>query len=440
MTFWLRYVDNTSSHSTKVSIFKGVFNDMRQPFEVPTLFLMSQQMNNSSKPTADCINLGLPNLKSQDLIQKQNFDIMLVVTREWIVVGLSGTKLLIIDSNIFNQRVRQRNTSAVSRYNTYRSSFTLTLFRRYKFSFGLRLVGVDGLELEVPKTSYGALKACVVVQRHFVVHVLFPLVHVVGLLKEHFSNCSNIVHFSSFKDTNFDINIVSFPASYLPSGKKRWKVAMPLLFGISVAFRSENYHSYNTTLFQYHPLLFERVPGGSTSNDMDIGSLSENYATADTTSANDSRVLKLKLFHYGVLYTAIGYSSRILQKNAIFSEPCKEEINYIADNGSTRLVDILAYNPTTKEGIIVDPTIRFQMGSFQAEEVHQGQIWIRSTLALNARIYNANIKLQVLMGAVPVEDRQLFSQQLETVTCHCFVNSASFRHSSKVFVPFSEMR
>ncbi|KAJ4451057.1 hypothetical protein ANN_02494 [Periplaneta americana] len=47
-----------------------------------------------------------------------------------------------------------------------------------------------------------------------------------------------------------------------------------------------------------------------------------------------------------------------------------EEISCLAENGSTRRVDILAYNADTKQGIIVDPTIRFEVGCHQSAEVH----------------------------------------------------------------------
>ncbi|KAJ4436038.1 hypothetical protein ANN_18665 [Periplaneta americana] len=48
----------------------------------------------------------------------------------------------------------------------------------------------------------------------------------------------------------------------------------------------------------------------------------------------------------------------------------EEEISCLAENGSTRRVDILAYNAATKQGIIVDPTIRFEVGCHQSAEVH----------------------------------------------------------------------
>ncbi|KAJ4441069.1 hypothetical protein ANN_10919 [Periplaneta americana] len=41
-----------------------------------------------------------------------------------------------------------------------------------------------------------------------------------------------------------------------------------------------------------------------------------------------------------------------------------------AENGSTRRVDILAYNADTEQGIIVDPTIRFEVECHQSAEVH----------------------------------------------------------------------
>ncbi|KAJ4451181.1 hypothetical protein ANN_02623 [Periplaneta americana] len=40
------------------------------------------------------------------------------------------------------------------------------------------------------------------------------------------------------------------------------------------------------------------------------------------------------------------------------------------NNRSTRRVDILAYNADTKQGIIVDPTIRFKVECHQSAEVH----------------------------------------------------------------------
>ncbi|KAJ4432008.1 hypothetical protein ANN_20622, partial [Periplaneta americana] len=41
------------------------------------------------------------------------------------------------------------------------------------------------------------------------------------------------------------------------------------------------------------------------------------------------------------------------------------EISCLAENGSTKRVDILAYNADTKQGIIVDPTKRFEVGCHQ---------------------------------------------------------------------------
>ncbi|KAJ4444357.1 hypothetical protein ANN_06149 [Periplaneta americana] len=49
----------------------------------------------------------------------------------------------------------------------------------------------------------------------------------------------------------------------------------------------------------------------------------------------------------------------------------EEEISCLAKNGSTRRVDILAYNADTKQGIIVDPTIRFEVECHQSAEVHR---------------------------------------------------------------------
>ncbi|KAJ4451118.1 hypothetical protein ANN_02558 [Periplaneta americana] len=47
----------------------------------------------------------------------------------------------------------------------------------------------------------------------------------------------------------------------------------------------------------------------------------------------------------------------------------EEEISCLAENGLRR-VDILAYNADTKQGIIVDPTIRFEVECHQSAEVH----------------------------------------------------------------------
>ncbi|KAJ4434815.1 hypothetical protein ANN_23386 [Periplaneta americana] len=48
----------------------------------------------------------------------------------------------------------------------------------------------------------------------------------------------------------------------------------------------------------------------------------------------------------------------------------EEEISCLAENGSTRRLDILAYNADTKQGIIVDLRIRFEVGCHQSAEVH----------------------------------------------------------------------
>ncbi|KAJ4441157.1 hypothetical protein ANN_11008 [Periplaneta americana] len=48
----------------------------------------------------------------------------------------------------------------------------------------------------------------------------------------------------------------------------------------------------------------------------------------------------------------------------------EEEISCLAENGSTRQVDILAYNADTKQGIIVDRTIRSEVECHQSAEVH----------------------------------------------------------------------
>ncbi|KAJ4435155.1 hypothetical protein ANN_23731 [Periplaneta americana] len=48
----------------------------------------------------------------------------------------------------------------------------------------------------------------------------------------------------------------------------------------------------------------------------------------------------------------------------------EEEISCLVENGSTRRVDILVYKADTKQGIIVDPTIRFEVECHQLAEVH----------------------------------------------------------------------
>ncbi|KAJ4451101.1 hypothetical protein ANN_02540 [Periplaneta americana] len=48
----------------------------------------------------------------------------------------------------------------------------------------------------------------------------------------------------------------------------------------------------------------------------------------------------------------------------------EEGISCLAENGPTRRVDILAYNADTKQGIIVDPMIRFEVECHQSAEVH----------------------------------------------------------------------
>ncbi|KAJ4430007.1 hypothetical protein ANN_22215 [Periplaneta americana] len=47
-----------------------------------------------------------------------------------------------------------------------------------------------------------------------------------------------------------------------------------------------------------------------------------------------------------------------------------ESRKHAVENGSTRQGDILAYNADTKQGIIVDPTIRFEVECHQSAEVH----------------------------------------------------------------------
>ncbi|KAJ9585608.1 hypothetical protein L9F63_002597 [Diploptera punctata] len=46
-----------------------------------------------------------------------------------------------------------------------------------------------------------------------------------------------------------------------------------------------------------------------------------------------------------------------------------EEVHGVATNGSNRRIDIIAFRPSSKIGIILDPTIRFETHSGQPEEV-----------------------------------------------------------------------
>jgi hypothetical protein len=48
-----------------------------------------------------------------------------------------------------------------------------------------------------------------------------------------------------------------------------------------------------------------------------------------------------------------------------------EEVHCIAQGGSNRRLDILAYNPETKVGTIIDPTIRFETNINQPDEVNK---------------------------------------------------------------------
>ncbi|KAJ4444019.1 hypothetical protein ANN_05808 [Periplaneta americana] len=57
-------------------------------------------------------------------------------------------------------------------------------------------------------------------------------------------------------------------------------------------------------------------------------------------------------------------------KCSVFKQNDVEEISCLAENGSTRPVDILAYNADTKQGIIVDPTKCFEVECHQSAEVH----------------------------------------------------------------------
>ncbi|KAJ4436034.1 hypothetical protein ANN_18661 [Periplaneta americana] len=62
--------------------------------------------------------------------------------------------------------------------------------------------------------------------------------------------------------------------------------------------------------------------------------------------------------------------AEVLLQDSMEGWVVEEEISCLAENGSTRRVDILAYNADTKQGIIVDPTIRFEVECHQSAEIH----------------------------------------------------------------------
>lgn len=47
------------------------------------------------------------------------------------------------------------------------------------------------------------------------------------------------------------------------------------------------------------------------------------------------------------------------------------EFHCLSDDGSTRRVDLLVYDETTRNGYILDPTVRFETSQDQAEEVNE---------------------------------------------------------------------
>lgn len=49
----------------------------------------------------------------------------------------------------------------------------------------------------------------------------------------------------------------------------------------------------------------------------------------------------------------------------------QEEVTGLSETGSVRRIDIIAINETTSEGYIIDPTIRFEKDTRQADLVHQ---------------------------------------------------------------------
>ncbi|KAJ4435441.1 hypothetical protein ANN_18056 [Periplaneta americana] len=80
----------------------------------------------------------------------------------------------------------------------------------------------------------------------------------------------------------------------------------------------------------------------------------------------------------------------------------EEEISCLAENGSTIRVDILAYNADTKQGIIVDPTIRFEVECHQSAEVHLEKKSIYDPIVNYFKLKNALIHVEVfglLIGA-----------------------------------------
>ncbi|KAJ4438440.1 hypothetical protein ANN_14385 [Periplaneta americana] len=75
----------------------------------------------------------------------------------------------------------------------------------------------------------------------------------------------------------------------------------------------------------------------------------------------------------------------------------EEEISCPAENRSTRRVDILAYNADTKQGIIVDPTIRFEVECHQSAEVHLEKKSIYEPTVNYFKLKYALIHVEVLL-------------------------------------------
>lgn len=84
-----------------------------------------------------------------------------------------------------------------------------------------------------------------------------------------------------------------------------------------------------------------------------------------------------------------------------------EEVSGLATNGSSRRIDIIAFKPSSKTGIILDPTIRFETHSGQPEEVDKEKKTIyEPTIPYYQEKYNLdNISVTGLMlgarGTIP---------------------------------------
>ncbi|KAJ4431540.1 hypothetical protein ANN_20139 [Periplaneta americana] len=95
----------------------------------------------------------------------------------------------------------------------------------------------------------------------------------------------------------------------------------------------------------------------------------------------------------------------------------EEEISCLAENGSTRRADILAYNADTKQGIIVDPTIRFEVGCHQSAEVHLEKKSIYEPTVNYFKLKYALIHVEVCITLYDKKCDSRFHIQFDDVLC-----------------------